>query len=283
MRGLGDNIYQRAFVRVLAEQRPVYLRTPWPELYEDLPAVHFVRDETPLRTQAKNLARQDASRWSPAPERCIPRRIAYGAGHLRQGSIVDAMRLGFKCEPGTFDLPATGESLPFASDRPIAVVRPVTARREWLNVARNPRPEYVAEIAASLLALGYFVVSVADVADGAEWFVGDPPPCTIALHSGELSVRQLFTLIRTASVVVGGVGWVVPACIATGTPLFCILGGQGGHNAPSRILDRSMSLDRVSFTEPDRFCRCENMRHECDKRNSRIADDWRAFRLAQGL
>ena len=41
MKGLGDNIYQRAFVKRLPG--PVYLETPWPELYEDLPGVKFVR------------------------------------------------------------------------------------------------------------------------------------------------------------------------------------------------------------------------------------------------
>ncbi|MGV2896737.1 hypothetical protein ACNPPY_13175, partial [Achromobacter sp. AGC78] len=65
MKGLGDNIYKRAFVKKL--QGPVYLETPWPELYEDLPDVKFVRSETPLRTQSKNMARQDEARWVKAP------------------------------------------------------------------------------------------------------------------------------------------------------------------------------------------------------------------------
>jgi hypothetical protein len=281
MRGLGDNIYQRAFVKALAP-RGVYIRTPWPELYEDIPGVRFLRDATTLRTQARNLERQPAARWSDAPT--VHRRIAvgYGAGHLRRGSIVDAMRAAFKCEPAGFDLPAFAPSI--ESSRPIAVVRPVTARREWLNVARNPLPEYVARVAADLIDRGYFVVSVADVADGAEWFVGDPPPASLELHRGELPVRELLGLIRSAAVVVGGVGWIVPACIAAGVPLFCILGGHGGHNAPDRITDPArMRLDRVGFARPDHFCACESMRHECDKRNSNLGEQWRAFRVAHGL
>src|SRR3546814_15822652 len=67
MKGLGDNIYQRPFVRMLARREPVYITTPWPELYEDLTGVHFGRSSTVLRTQQKNLDRQSSRRWSSAP------------------------------------------------------------------------------------------------------------------------------------------------------------------------------------------------------------------------
>ena len=36
MCGLGDNIYQRAVLKRLLLDGPVYLRTPWPELVADL-------------------------------------------------------------------------------------------------------------------------------------------------------------------------------------------------------------------------------------------------------
>lgn len=284
MRGLGDNVYQRQFVRTIVAEhggRDVYVDTPWPELYDDLP-VRFVRANTALRTQAKNVARQSPDRWSAAPAGARVLAIGYGAGHLASGSILDAMRSQFRADPAPFDLPPfprfEGET-----GRPLALVRPVTARREWLNTARNPDPRHVAAIAEQLLD-EFEVVSVADVAGGVEWVVGDPPTAHRTFHAGELGVREMLGLVQSAAVVVGGVGWIVPACLASRTRLFCILGGQGGHNAPEKIADPKWTdLSNARFAEPDRFCRCVDMRHDCDKRNSRLLDQWSAFRRECGL
>src|SRR3546814_15886328 len=62
--------------------------------------------------------------------------------------------------------------------------------------------------------LTHHVVSVADVDGGNEWFVGEPPPAHARCHAGEIRGRRLISLISQASVVVGGVGWVVPMAIA---------------------------------------------------------------------
>src|SRR5215467_8128712 len=64
--GLGDNIYARPFVKKLCEHREVYLDTPWPEIYEDLP-VKFILKPRRLRTQMKNVDRQPETRWAPLP------------------------------------------------------------------------------------------------------------------------------------------------------------------------------------------------------------------------
>lgn len=284
MRGLGDNIYQRQFVRALVAEnpgRPVYINTPWPELYDDLP-VRFVRADTTLRTQARNVAAQHPDRWSPPPRNPRILSIGYGTGHLASGSILDAMRTQFRVDPAPFDLPAFPR-FASTSGRPLALVRPVTARREWLNTARNPDPAHVAAVAA-WLADEFEVVSVADIADGAEWAVGELPPAARRFHAGELGIREMLGLVQSAAVVVGGVGWIVPAAIAAGVRLFCILGGQGGHNAPEKITDpERMSLANARFAEPDNYCRCVDMRHACDKRNSRLREQFAAFRGECGL
>jgi hypothetical protein len=281
MRGLGDCIYSRAFIKALARQSDVYYETPWPEIAADIPNVRFVRCETPLRTQAKNVARQASSRWAPLPN--VARRtiqVGYGHATMREGCIWHAMQKCFGCEPETLDLP------PFPrwpeTDRPIAVVRPVTERKEWHNSARGPLPEYVAQIAADLMAT-HCVISIADLEPGVEWLVGEAPPADIRLHAGELGVRDLLGLVQSADVVVGGVGWVVPACIAARTNLFCILGGQGGHNRPDRIVDQRMDASHVGWATPDRFCQCEQMRHDCIKTISNLSEQWSAFRRERGL
>lgn len=280
MHGLGDNIFQRAFVKTLVRTHDVYIKTTWPEIYEDLP-VKFVRDTTTLRTQGKNLRLQPDSRYVGFPANAEVRTIAYGHGQLTNGTIIGAMQRCFNVPPADWDLPKYPP--PFVSDKPIAVVRPVTERKEWFNAARSPLPRYINEIAALLISEGFHVVSVADVSPGEEWIVGEAPPCHEAYHQGELHVRDLLGLVRSAAVVVGGVGWIVPACVATRTPLFCVLGGQGMHNAPTKITDRRMDLKNVGFALPDQFCMCADMRHNCNKTIRNVRQQWDTWRKRVGL
>jgi hypothetical protein len=267
MWGMGDNIYSRPFVRAAAAQYRVHLETPWPELYADL-NIKFVRGSRKLRTQQKNIARQSADLWSSA----LPQRqIQVGYPGLQWLSIITALeqrwsRLNVRFDPALFDLPDMGRS-PIASDKPIAVIRPVTVRAEWRNEARNPRPEYVAALAAELMPT-HTVVAVADLAEGQEWAVGNLPPAHWNFLHGELPVRELLALVRDADIVIGGVGWIVPAALALKVKAFVVLGGHGGHNAPAKITDPRLDLSRIGFAVPEKFCRCTNMLHACDKQIS---------------
>lgn len=260
MKGLGDNIYQRAFLSQMNE--PVYLETPWPELYSDMPHVLPVRPQTTLRTQLKNMDR--FSGWHTAPGLRHGKRIEY-----RQDGIYNGMRRSFGVEPGKLDLPDFGPSP--VSGR-YALVRPVTLRSEWRADTRNPLPEYVAECAAELQRRGIKVVSVADLQEGAEWAVGELPSADIRYHAGELNVIQLLSLLQNASIVVGPIGWIVPAGIAAQVNAWIICGGQGGHNSPKGITDHTMDLGKMKFAVPDNFCMCTNREHNCDKRISGHGD-----------
>jgi hypothetical protein len=268
MWGLGDNIFSRPFVRAAAEQYELHLETPWPELYADLD-IKFIRGGRRLRTQQRNIARQPESLWSrPA----LMREIKVSYFDLASRSIIRSLECrwaGLKVtfDPALFDLPDMGPS-PVVSERPIAVIRPVTVRSEWRNEARNPRPEYIAALARELMAT-HTVVAVADIAPGQEWAVGGLPPAHRYLVSGELAVRELLALVRDADIVIGGVGWIVPAGLALKVKTFVVLGGHGGHNAPAKITDPRLDLSRIGFAIPEAFCRCTNMLHTCDKR---IAD-----------
>jgi hypothetical protein len=266
MWGLGDNIYSRPFVRAATAKYEVWLETPWPELYSDL-NIKFVLGSRKLRTQLKNIARQLPERWSPALKGDRQIRIAYF--DLSARSIIVSMErqwlyVGVKFDPALFDLPDMGPS-PVVSERPIAVVRPVTVRQEWRNEARNPRPEYIAEIVATLMDTHHVVV-VADLQAGHEWLIGNLPPAHQYFLNGELSICPLLALVRNADIVIGGVGWIVPAALALKVPTFIVLGGHGGHNAPAKITDPRLDLSRLGFAIPDRFCKCSTMLHNCDKR-----------------
>src|SRR5262245_48922950 len=265
MWGLGDNIYSRPFVRAAAARYEVWLETPWPELYEDL-NIKFVCGSRKLRTQLKNIARQLPERWSPALNG--DRQIRVGYSDIAVRSIIASMQrqwqmAGIDCDPILLDLPDMGPS-PIVSDWPIAVVRPVTVRREWRNEARNPLPEYIAAITAELMKTHY-VVAVADIDPPQEWAIGELPPAHEYFIQGELSIRPLLALLRDADIVIGGVGWIVPAGLALKVKTFIVLGGHGGHNAPAKIADKRLDLSHLGFAYPDEFCQCTNMLHNCRK------------------
>jgi hypothetical protein len=270
MWGLGDNIFSRPFVRAAAKEYELHLETPWPELYADLD-IKFIRGGRKLRTQQKNMARQSVDLWSRPSVPMREVKVGYGAS-LSQFSIIKALEqrwaaLNVRFNPALFDLPDMGAS-PVKSERPIAVIRPVTVRSEWRNEARNPRPEYIADLARELMAT-HTVVAVADIAPDQEWALGDLPPAHRYFVFGELAVRELLALVRDADIVVGGVGWIVPTGLALKVKTFVVLGGHGGHNAPEKITDPRLDLSRIGFAIPEKFCRCTNMLHNCDKR---IAD-----------
>lgn len=275
MRGLGDGVYQRPFIRAQGEVGEVYIDTPWPELYGDLPGVHCVRPASmPYRTQAKNMARQTGNVWAAAPRNVRRKQFTYAL--VRPGSICEELErhVGLAGRPFRFDLPNLGPS-PIAAPLPIAVVRPVTIRTEWKNLARAPRPEYVYEASRILRDLGFYVVVVADIAPPAEVLEGTMPDGDAYFVNGELTAAQVIALIQEAAVVVGGSGFIIPTAIAAGTPLVVISGGQGGHNSPERVTDRRMDLSTTRFVLPDHFCMCTNHLHKCDKRISRFADRFR--------
>lgn len=268
MGGLGDGVYQRPFVAAQSAVRDVYITTPWPELYADLPRVRPLYPAAiGLRTQAKNMERQPETVWfaSQIPERYERARFFYRLREPRITILQELERcIGLARKPFRFDLPDFGPS-PVTARKPVAFLRPVTTRKEWANNARAPRPEYVEQAAGVLRAAGYHVVAVADIAPPAEWLEGRMPVCDQYFVRGELSARQMLALIQHSAVVVGGVGFIVPVALAAGRPLVVIGGGQGGHNAPERITDPRLDLARTRFVMPERFCMCTDRAHRCPK------------------
>jgi hypothetical protein len=262
--GLGDSIYLRPLVRAAAAAGPVWVETPWPELFEDLPVL-FAKPRTDLRTQRKNMSAQPADRYR-TPVGVTKYQLTYDWQNLEKGALFATMEAQAPvcADPFVFDLPDFGPC-PVKTRKPIALIRPVTERREWLNRARNPLPEYVAEAARILRAEGYHVVSVADLKPGEEWMLDPAPEADVAYHAGELGIRDLMALVQHAAVVVGGSGWIIPASIAAGVPLVVIGGGQAGHNGPDKVTDPRMDLSRTTWVEPDHFCACADMLHDCDK------------------
>lgn len=279
MDGLGDNIYQRPFVKMAMKHINLWLRTPWPELYADL-GLKCRPSPVKLRTQNKNQILQ--REWSLPPRHFNQiEQIRYKRNEIETIGMVRSLERRWPHADGTYvmDLPNFGHS-PVAEEKPIAIVRPATLRREWLAPARNPRPEYIQQAINILKDFGYYTVSIADCdgarEDGAgEWFDGaEPSGMDRKWHQGELRFTSLMALVQHAAVIVGGVGWIVPAAIAAKKPLYIIFGGRGGHNAPQVIFDKRMDLTKVGFSLPNNFCRCTEAHHGCDKTISAFADQF---------
>jgi hypothetical protein len=68
MFGLGDNLHQRAALRILAEDYSITLETMWASVYHDLvgPDFKLIRRSAALRTQLKN-AEREAHLFAPTP------------------------------------------------------------------------------------------------------------------------------------------------------------------------------------------------------------------------
>lgn len=262
MYGLGDNIYQRAFLRYFPG---AWLRTPWPELYQDMD-IRCVRSGTKLRTQAKNESKTLLNYYLP-PRDSIVRKIGYGPFELANGSLIQAFRKQFDVTgPLNFDLPNFDdwyECIP--QHQPLAIIRPATIRAEWSSESRNPDPKYLCIAARILRQWGYFVISIADLETDKEWLVAPEPEADLKLHSGELSLPQLCTLFSKAKAIVSPVGFSLPMAIGYHTPLFVIAGGRGGHNAPAIVTDPEMDLSQVRWALPDQYCLCTNAKHNCNK------------------
>ncbi len=286
--GLGDNIYQRPLVRAVCEREDeVFLMTPWPQIYKDIPRLKFIKPKIPWRTQNKNIQVVDENIWSPTPkyseEHII--RLHYTVDDMHRGNMLQAFENKMPLNDGqrlVFDLPKF-DKCPVKTTKPICVVRPVTHRREWFSPARSPLPGYVHWVSQQFRVMGYHVVSVADLEKDKEWMEEPAPYYDVAFHKGELGVEELLSLIQSASVVVGGVGWIVPASIAANVPLFIIFGGNGRLNALMKIVDPRMDLSKVGWALPDAFCRCDDIIHDCNKRISKLPEYFYDFLIRNRL
>jgi hypothetical protein len=192
-------------------------------------------------------------------------RNTYQRAFLAGRSIINGMEesFGIPFVP-PLELPPLPSPRAIQTDKPLAFVRPLTVRSEWFNSARNPEPQYIADIVEALRPT-HHIVCVADVAHAAEWFVGVPPKGDSEFIHGELPVMDMLALMAASDIIIGGMGFIIPAALALNKHCFVVLGGQGGHNAPSRVLDPRLDCSRIGFATPKDFCQCTNMRHNCNK------------------
>lgn len=276
MHGLGDNIRQRALIRQMLPRYDVWLESSWISVYHDLipQGLKIVHKPTRLRTQAKNAARESGLFSSSPPQRGTRAlQVWYPPTRVRAtGSVLAAM-----CESTGCDLAAADFRLPvpplwraaaqelvaqWRPTKPILLYRPLVDRpSDWTGCnARNPDFAAYAELFRSLRDR-YFVVSVADLAPGKEWIVGEEVESDITLHAGELAFETLAALTAEAALVFCSPGFAAVLAQAVGTPVACVFGGYekssfffaGAKDAP------------VLGIDPVHPCECFQHDHACDK------------------
>lgn len=289
MAGIGDTCYIRPFIKILARDYDVYIKTVLPKMYSDITGVKFIRDEKEtFRTQQKSRLDDDTI-YSTLPEKYHEINAYYVGKDLVEGGIVPYMYKVFDIpfhEKLDWSLPDffkefdnNPNSILIPKNRKLAIVRPATIRKEWEVTSRNPDPNYLAWCAKALHESGYFVISIADLKEGEEWLAKgvDIEYADLKLHSGELGLFGTMHLISIADIVVGGVGFVTPITISTNTPLFTIFGGRQIYDCVKNIFHPSMPLDRCGWSIPDNPCKCSLMMHNCDKKITHIESDFYKF------
>jgi len=274
--GLGDQVYMRPFVLALADSgHEVYLGTPWPELYWDRPDVLLVPVHRGLRTQEENV-RRSGRRWAefPVGDDTTTINLTYTPHLVLHRPVVQALLhetrqlIPLQLENLNFQLPLPPDcmrSLWPVCDKPLAVFRPPTLRREWLCPARNPDPSLWGPLLQRLRET-HHIHWVASTKDGEEWIEGglQPDPRDTATLHGELSWVSMAWMMKLADLCVGPVGNIIPLGLAVGARIFVLF---GGHLPPSMLVHPRMEQYKGQWNHvaPTRFCFCIQNKHACNK------------------
>ncbi len=283
MHGIGDNIHQRAVMRVLKETHNVTLESSWFSLYHDLIDDDFrvVGRGVNLRTQNKNAARERHLFAPAVPHHHIRQsfNMRYVTSTINQTPSRTITETLFRCAgignrfaEADFRLPVKEEWL-YAADKemaswetggkPVLIYRPLVVRPEWMgSKVRNANPaQYRAVV--SYLHQRFFCVSVADLEPQKEWIDGDEIPADRKYHSGELVIEHLAALMHRADLVLTSGGFAAMLGPAVETPTISVL---GGYEPPAWCAD-SGKFSPFLCIAPPHPCQCgvSGCQQRCDK------------------
>ena len=310
--GFGDNLSQRPVIKDLAAKYDtVYLQTPIPEFYWDIPNVRFVYPAdidagTGHRTPSKHLARLPREMFVPKPDG-IPEqigmtrtvRVGQRFFYEEQGrsvevpapaepvSVFEGIRrgAGIPKERYSFMLPVKREWVQAAREvlgrlvldgKKVCLVRPPTIRSEWKCGSRNPRAEYL-QLIIDRYKSEYCFISIADIDGQDETLDGKLAGIDFELHAGNLPITTILGLLKIADTTITGPGMMLQAAVAVRAKAFAIF---GGHAGPDYVLDPGMGLENLEWIAPSPFCSCFLMDHDCNKTipETEILSKFEAFR-----
>lgn len=271
--GLGDNLHQRAVMKQLAKSHSeIYLETPWPSLYWDIPQVKPCRGKFTLRTQAKNSVRE-ASQYINS--NLIPKKkydfiVHYTPDNVRHyGSVCEAMCRSCGVIPIDFALTLKPEWIENANrllyklgaEKPILIYRPLVERTEWGGCKnRNPDIQTYVQLFNSIRN-DFFVISLADLEDEKEWMTSPDIHADVEFHHGELNVNMLAGLFKLSSLVYNSPGFSTVLAQSVKTPNITVFGGY--ENSKSFTIGAKYSP--YLGIDPIHPCQCFSHSHQCQK------------------
>lgn len=286
MAGIGDNVYILPFIKILAKTYQVYIKTPLPKIFKDVPNIKFIKFDETYRTQQKSLLNDDTA-YSSLPKNIYKTYTPQYAGvELLETSIVGSFYKQFNIpfhEKLEWRLPSFKNELgnflsKIPKDRKIAIIRPATVRKEWQVLTRNSNPNYIAWCCKILNEAGYYTIAIADLKAGEEWLHDEiDVPAQLKLYKGDLGIYGTLELLKHAEIVISGSGFCVPATISSNSNLFLILGGRLMYDGISKTLHPSMNLNKIHYALPDVPCKCPLNEHNCNKTISTLDVDFFNF------
>lgn len=302
--GLGDSFYMRPALRALLDDEDrvngrsykVLVRTPWPQVFEDLRNVSPVRpgeEVKGLRTQWRNVRNRHHS-WASRPEdpdalipyRCYTEDLR--AGRTIVDSMMEMLRIpnvlrggasGYLKVPGSWIETSVHESptSPEGDARPVGVVRFPTVKSEFRDESRCCPTSALERLIELYPDVSW--VSLADLEEGREWWYPREPEfrdSVVRLHRGNFTLEGLVGFLSRVDFVLHSPSFLLPMCQSIGVPQFCVFGGSV---PPECLIDPRTGPGPVSFAAPRPFCACLSRNHACKKSldESELEDRFNAF------
>jgi ADP-heptose:LPS heptosyltransferase len=278
--GFGDNVCQRILIKGLAEKfQTIYLRTPAPEFYWDIPNVKFIYPMhlwRHFRVYRQNVKRQKEGTWASVDLDNVHKihwvhcRIPYA----NKWMIMDANeaearkdklnREFFEAYDSlsdfefTFPLKeswVTGTKKLLDSwnveGKKVCLVNPPTIRRTDCAVreTRNPKLEYF-QYLIDKYKEEYYYVGLAYTEEDEEWFDGKLTGIDKRLVHGEASLPIVFGLTKLADMMIVYPSFFSLLGIAIKTKCLCIF---GGYRSPEELWDEKMGLENFESVAPIPF------------------------------
>ena len=270
--GIGDNFWQRPFIKEICKDNVLYLMTFTPQIYWDIPNLKFIRTPYPNFDSHNKIAdRLSKTVWSKLPDNFTTlKKPSYWLGFKYGLTISDQFESLFKITDYDFSFPVKEEwidrareilSKLYIGNRKICIIRFPVNRKEWKCPAREPKPEYL-QMLVDRYKDEYYFISLAEMSSNNEYFIEEPQNIDKAFHKGELSLGDIFGLVKLADMVIAGNCFLLPMALAIGTKTFAIF---GGCQHPELFLDKRMDLSNFAYVLPEPFCNCLNPGHDCKK------------------
>lgn len=273
MWGTGDQIHTRAALRELMKTHDVWLESmafaPFHDLVDRGLKISRIPNHQP------RIRETTAFKETPLPRGASGDLLTYGKDAIhRHGSILAAQ---FACarlqmpERPDFSLPVPASWLDRArrliaswpvNGKPLLIYRPIVLNTTWCCPARSPDPVAYAKLFAAIRDR-FFVVSLANLAEGKEWIVGEEQKVDVKLHHDELDFETMAALYAEADMVFANPGNATVFAQATGTPSITVFGGHESFRTTNSV---GSHLAPTLAIEPVKPCECHDRNHGCDKR-----------------